>query len=183
VPHTAYLHRGLFRGVKKNEITAIVRRAADRVEAEFVGEPRPTGVMGRILAPRGGTVVHFDRFILPSIAQVEYALGEKNHLFVTSALTPISDFVTKLWAVVTFRTSIPSFLLRIVLTPLAKRIVAQDAIMLKRQTEAVQQFGSEQFVSTDVDLLGSHILRLLKSAERGEALDAVSTEERIRLIA
>ena len=40
VPHTAFLHRGLFRGVKRNEITAVVRRGADRVEA-LTGPPTP----------------------------------------------------------------------------------------------------------------------------------------------
>src|SRR5207237_3640078 len=45
VPHTAFLHRGLFRSGPKHPITAIVRRFADRVEAEYVGEPRPSGLL------------------------------------------------------------------------------------------------------------------------------------------
>jgi phenylpropionate dioxygenase-like ring-hydroxylating dioxygenase large terminal subunit len=185
VPHTAFLHRGLFRGVKRNEITAVIRRAKDRVEAEYVGEPRPTGLMGALLAPGGGTITHFDRFILPSIAQVEYGLGAKNHVIVSSALTPVSDFMTKLHAVVTFRIALPKFLLRLVLTPIGKRVAKQDARMLREQTEAVKRFGGEQYVSTDVDVLGSHILRLLRQAERGEAGDdgTVATEEHVRLLA
>lgn len=185
VPHTAYLHRGLFRGVRRNEITAIVRRHGDRVEAEYVGEPRPAGVIGRILAPQGGTITHFDRFILPSIAQVEYALGERNHVIVTSALTPVSDFETQLHAVATFRMMIPHAFLRLVLTPLARLVARQDADMLRRQTETVRRFGGEQFVSTDVDLLGPHILRMLRQAERGEAGEntASSGEERVPLLA
>lgn len=184
VPHTAFLHRGLFRGVKRNEITAVVRRAGDRVEAEFIGEPRPVGLIGRLLAPQGGTVTHFDRFILPSIAQVEYRLGE-NHVVVTSALTPVSDFVTQLHAVVTFRIRLPKILLRIVLTPLGKYIAKQDARILKEQSETVKRFGGEQYASTDVDLLGPHILRILRQAERGETGEepAAPFEERVRLLA
>src|SRR5205085_6702883 len=87
VPHTAFLHRGLFRAGPKRAITAIVRRFADRVEAEYVGEPRRSGLVGRLLAPRGGTVQHFDRFLVPAIAQVEYRLGD-SHLLITNALTP-----------------------------------------------------------------------------------------------
>jgi phenylpropionate dioxygenase-like ring-hydroxylating dioxygenase large terminal subunit len=182
VPHTAYLHRGLFRGVKRNEITAVVRRGAERAEAEYLGEPRPTGVLGSILAPGGGTVTHFDRFILPSIAQVEYALGERNHLVITSALTPISDFETRLFAVATFRTVVPAPLLKAVLLPIGKKVLEQDRRMLQAQTEAVQRFGGEQYVNTDVDLLGPHILRLLRQAERGEtpAQDDLH-EEQVRL--
>jgi phenylpropionate dioxygenase-like ring-hydroxylating dioxygenase large terminal subunit len=185
VPHTAFLHRGLFRGVKQNEITAVVRRKKDSVEAQFIGEPRPEGVIGRILAPGGGEVTHFDRFLLPSVAQVEYGLGERNHLLVSSALTPVSDFLTKLYAVITFRVALPRLLLRWVLTPIGKRIAKQDARILKQQTEAVRRFGGEQFVSTDVDLLGPHILRMLRQAERGESSDdsQPEVEERIRLLA
>ena len=182
VPHTAFLHRGLFRGVEKNEISVSVRRFKDRAEAEFMGEPRPKGWAGKILAPGGGTVEHFDRFIMPSIAQVEYKLGD-NHVIINSALTPVSDFVTRLFAVVTFRTRIPAFLLKLAMVPLAKRILNQDKWMLKKQTAAVQQFGSEQFVSTDVDLLGPHIWRLLKQAEKGETPKDEVFEHQTQLIA
>lgn len=71
VPHTAFLHRGLFRSESRGiTITAKVHRTADRVESEYVGEPRPPGLIGRILSPSGGIVTHYDRFILPSVAQV-----------------------------------------------------------------------------------------------------------------
>lgn len=182
VPHTAFLHRGLFRSGPKNKITAVVRRGPDRVEAEYLGEPRPTGLIGRVLAPRGGTVVHFDRFRLPSIAEVEYRLDD-NHLVVTTLCTPVKDFVTMMYSVACFRLRLPHAVVSAVLRPLAMKVVAQDLVMLKAQSEAVQRFGGEQFVSTDVDLLAPHILRLLKRAERGElgAEDAAPVEERVEL--
>ncbi len=169
VPHTAYLHRGLFRGAgKRNKIEVQVRRWHDRVEAEYIGEPRPPGVAARILSPSGGLVEHWDRFFLPSIAQVEYKLGTENHILVTSALTPVSDFVTKIFAVISFRVRLPGWLLKPVLEPLAMKIFKQDAEILQAQTEAIQAFGGEQFMSTDVDVLGREIWRLMKQAERGE---------------
>src|SRR5690606_23219160 len=102
---TGYLHRGLFRGGKKNRIRAVVRRYRDRVEAEYLGEPKPPGVVAKILAPHGGGIVrHWDRFFLPGVAQVEYATGEDTHLVVTSFCTPVEDLHTHMFAVVTFRT-------------------------------------------------------------------------------
>ncbi|HSD11579.1 MAG TPA: aromatic ring-hydroxylating dioxygenase subunit alpha [Candidatus Binatia bacterium] len=163
VPHTAFLHRGLFRGGPKRPITAIVRRFGDRAEAEYVGEPRPSGLAGRLLAPRGGTVVHFDRFLLPSIAQIEYRL-DQSHLVVTNALTPVDDFHTRFVSVASFRLPLPSILVRLILEPLAKRIFRQDARILRLQTEAVRRFGGESYVSTEADLLGPHMWRLLKQA-------------------
>ena len=35
----------------------------------------PEGLVARILSPSGGVVTHFDRFILPCITEVEYAIG------------------------------------------------------------------------------------------------------------
>jgi phenylpropionate dioxygenase-like ring-hydroxylating dioxygenase large terminal subunit len=184
VPHTAFLHRGLFRTGPKRPITAIVRRFGDRVEAEYVGEPRPSGLLGRLLAPGGGTVEHFDRFLVPSIAQVEYRLGE-SHLLITNALTPIGDFHTRFVAVASFRLPLPAVLVSAVLTPLARYIFRQDARILRLQSEAVRRFGGESYVSTEVDLLGPHMWRLLKQAEQSEIAAACAAapelEKRVEL--
>ena len=166
VPHTAYLHRGLFRGGDKNRIDVVVRRWADRVEAEYIGEPRPPGVIGKLLSPSGGIVEHWDRFFLPSVAQVEYKIGSENHIVVTSLMTPVTDFFTKLYAVISFRTRIPGRLIQPVVEPVANRIFQQDAEVLKIQTETIHQFGGEQYMSTDIDVLGRDIWRLLRQAER-----------------
>jgi phenylpropionate dioxygenase-like ring-hydroxylating dioxygenase large terminal subunit len=182
VPHTAFLHGGLFRGGRDPvEVEVVVRHGADRVEAEYLGEPRPEGLAGRILAPEGGVVSHVDRFILPSIAEVEYRLGD-HHLVVTSAFTPVGDFDTALHAAVSLRVRLPAPVVRAVLTPIANRIFAQDAEILRRQAESVQRFGGEHFASTELDVLGQHILRMLRRAERGEDGDApLPAEQRVRM--
>lgn len=168
VPHTAYLHAGLFRGTgKPHRVTAQVRRWEDRAEVEYIGEPRPEGVIGRLLSPSGGLVQHWDRFFLPSVTQVEYRLGEENHVVVSTAMTPISDFLTRMYAAIQLRVRVPGWVLKPALDPLAMRVLRQDADILRKQTETIQRFGGEQFVSTDLDLLGPHIWRLLRQAERG----------------
>lgn len=180
VPHTSFLHRGLFRGGRRNRVEVQVRRREHCVEAEFLGEPRPGGVLGRLLAPEGGTVQHIDRFLMPSIAQVEYRLG-RNHLTVTSLLTPAESFRTVMHAVVTARLPRAARALKHVIAPLAMYVVRQDAYMLKQQTGSVQAFGGEQFISTPVDVLGPHIWRLLRHAERGEAAPR-EVEERVEML-
>ncbi|APR76162.1 Hypothetical protein A7982_01509 [Minicystis rosea] len=178
VPHTAFLHRGLFRSESRGlTIQAKVSRTRDRAVAEYVGEPRPPGLIARILSPSGGVVTHFDRFIMPSIAQVEYSIGTENHILVDSVMTPISDFHTRIYAVVSFRTRLPAFLIRPFVKPLALRVFKQDAQILKKQTETIQAFGGEQFASTEIDVLGKHIWRLLKAAERGDGQVGDETDE------
>jgi phenylpropionate dioxygenase-like ring-hydroxylating dioxygenase large terminal subunit len=185
VPHTQFLHSGLFRAKNRGiEITAKVSRTADRVVAEYVGEPRPTGLVARMLSPSGGLVTHFDRFILPSIAEVEYSLGSENHLLVAAAMTPISDFCTQISSVTSFRLRLlPGWLIKLFLKPLALRIFAQDATILKTQSDNIRRFGGEQFASTEIDVLGRHIWRLLRGAERGDDLQKNDLhEETIRLL-
>jgi phenylpropionate dioxygenase-like ring-hydroxylating dioxygenase large terminal subunit len=171
VPHTAFLHRGLFRGGTPNEITAVIRRDADRIEAQYVGEPLPSGLAARILGigdSGGEAIEHYDRFIMPSISQVEYQLGN-SHLLATSVLTPLSDFATRFSTVITYRLPIPHLLLRAVFEPVARRILNQDAWILGRQTQAVRRFEREEYVSTKVDILGPEIWRMLEAAHRGDS--------------
>jgi hypothetical protein len=168
VPHTGFLHGGLFRtSRKRNEIEVVVRRRTDSVEAEYIGEPRPTGLVGRVLAPGGGTVVHFDRFILPCVAQVEYQLGNHSHVMVTSAFTPVEDFQTHMFAAVAFRSPLPAAAVKAAVLPIALRIFAQDTAILRMQTQSIHRFGGEQYVHTEIDVLGPHIWHLLRQAERG----------------
>lgn len=169
VPHTAFLHKGLFRGTGgTNVIDAVITRSADRVVTEYIGEPRPSGIAARILSPSGGMVTHFDRFIMPSIAQVEYGIGDENHVLVTSIGTPVEDFVTKLYAVVSFRMRIPGWAIKPVLDPVAMKIFSQDAEILDIQTRSIQHFGGENYTSTEIDLMGPQIWRLLKRASEAK---------------
>ena len=185
VPHTAFLHRGLFRGDSARQTIEVeVRRYHDRVEAEYFGESRPEGLLGKVLAPGGGTVRHVDRFILPCIAQVEYELGD-SHLVATTALTPMADYRTRLFGAVEFKLPfsklLPARTLGNALKPLALRVLGQDARALELQTANVQRFGTEQYVSTEIDVLGPEILRLLRQAERGARRPPRHEPERKRI--
>lgn len=178
VPHTQFLHKGLFRTDSRGiTIEAVVRASSDRVEAEYVGEPRPPGIVAKILSPSGGIVEHFDRFIAPCVTQVEYKLGSENHVLVTSALTPVSDSKTMLFNVVSLRLRIPIKTLAPVLEPLGLKIFQQDAVMLKAQTETIRRFGGEQFATTEIDVLGKHIWKLLRACERGPVSRGESLRE------
>ena len=170
VPHTSFLHGGLFRTAeRKNTIEVRIHRHADGAEAEFIGEPRPSGLVGRMLSPGGGVVEHFDRFIMPSIAQIEYRLGDSSHLLNTTAMTPITAYETRMWAVIQLRLPVPTKLVAPVITPLAMRILRQDASILRLQAKAIQRFGGEDFTSTEIDVLGPHIWKLLAAASNGDA--------------
>ena len=97
---------------------------------------------------------------------MEYRLGDASHLVVTTAMTPLDDLHTRLFSAVTFRLPLPVAVVRRVLTPVATRIFAQDARILALQAENVRRFGGERFASTELDVLGPQIWKLLRQAER-----------------
>lgn len=176
VPHTAFLHAGLFRGPdKKHVLDVVVRRDATSCEAHFHGEPVPRGLVGRLLAPQGGVVEHVDRFLLPGVAQVDYRLG-RWHVVTTSFLTPVAPTRTKLFSVVSFRLPLPGWLVALFVGPIARHIFRQDARLLAAQTKQLARFGGEAFVSTEIDVLGPHIARLLAGTAPAQA-----HEHRVRL--
>jgi len=172
VPHTAFLHGGLFRNdANRNAIEAVVKRWSDRVECEYIGEPRPSGLVGRILSPGGGVVTHFDRFYLPSVVEVEYRLGDENHVVVNGACTPVDDFDTRLYSVTCIRTRLPGWVVRPAVQPIALWIFGQDRTVLEAQTKSMHAFGGMAYASTEIDAVGPHILRLMRRAARGERGD------------
>jgi hypothetical protein len=179
VPHTAFLHRGLFRGGSTSaRFEAVLRvRSEGVVEAEYLGEKAPSGLLGRLLAHGDGTLCHVDRFLLPCIAQVEYGLGPYR-IFINTAHTPESETATRVYAVVTFKLPLPGWLARPFITPIANRVWRQDARMLALQTDTTRSLGGEQYAWTQLDVMGGAILRMLKEAERGEPLSS-QPEQRV----
>ncbi len=171
VPHTAFLHGGLFRNdsAQRNRIRCVIERTDAAAVCEYIGEPRPEGIVARLLSPSGGVVTHFDRFRMPCVVEVEYSIGAENHIVNAAALTPEDDHQTRLYSVVALRSRIPHWLLRLVVKPLAMRIFQQDAVLLRLQTASMRHWGQARYTSTAVDLLGPHILRLLTRAARGHA--------------
>ncbi|MEM7436267.1 MAG: aromatic ring-hydroxylating dioxygenase subunit alpha, partial [Myxococcota bacterium] len=111
----------------------------------------------------------------------EYRLSERAHIVTTAALTPRSPTVTDLFATVAVNVPIPNAVLRTIVKPSAMHIVRQDAVILQRQTEQVQRFGGESFVSTEIDVLGLRIKKLLRESVAGRLRDG-EEERRIKML-
>jgi len=167
VPHTAFLHRGIFRGGNPRPITAVRRPVEDGVEVQYLGEPVGMGPI-RLRDDAGRTFDHWDRFFLPSIAQIEYAVDGWFRIVNTIVHLPLSPFRTRAWFVVRFQSRLPAAVVRPVVLQRGKQILRQDARALARQTERIRGLGGERYASTDLDLLGNAIWHLLRHAERAE---------------
>lgn len=172
VPHTAFLHKGLHRGgTEQNEITATRKAIPNGLEVEYIGEPVGMGPIR--MSPDGeNAVTHFDRFFLPSIAQVEYRAPNWFHIVNTILHLPLSPLKTRCWFVVRYWTPLPEFVLRPIVWAQGRQIAQQDVEILGEQTKNATRFGGERYTSTDLDLLGPAIFQLMRQAEKAEGIGA-----------
>jgi hypothetical protein len=113
-------------------------------------------------------------------AQVEYRDGERSHLCATILHTPIHDTLTRAWFVQCIRLPLPKWLVRSFVGRKVDQVLRQDRDALRVQTDSIRRFGGERYASTELDLMGPEILRMLKQAERGLAVDEDAPERRVR---
>ena len=175
VPHTAFLHGGLFRKSGQGpRVQAERNDLPDGVEVRFVGEP---AAFGPLRLPNA-TFDHWDRFLMPSIAQIEYRVGDAVRIMNNILHLPLSAKRTRAWFVLRFRSPLPARALAPIIRARGKKILEQDVTMLEAQTANATRFGGERYTSTDLDLLGNAIWRLLRQAERaeGKAIEETSVE-------
>ena len=174
VPHTAYLHRGIFRGGgSAADVTAVRREVPGGLEVEFIGEP--VG-FGPIRPPGNRTFEHWDRFFLPGIAQIEYRIPGWLRIVNTILHLPMGPFRTRAWFVVRFWTRGPASVVRPIVLARGRGILGQDAGMLASQAETTRRFGGERYTSTELDLMGNGIWRLLRQAERADTGEPSAAE-------
>jgi hypothetical protein len=82
----------------------------------------------------------------------------------TAYITPLDESRQQAQVVVaTAPGSWPGWLKRWVLSPFLSTALRQDARILRLQAENIERFGGERFVSSELDLLRSHVLKLLES--------------------
>lgn len=166
VPHTAFLHGGLFRKSGQGpRVTAERTDLVDGVEVRYLGEP---AAFGPLRLPGDATFDHWDRFFLPSIAQVEYRVGDALRITNSILHLPLSATRTRAWFVLRFRSPLPASVVGPIVRARGHKILQQDVDMLEHQTRNIRRFGGERYTSTDLDLLGNAIWRLMRQAERQE---------------
>src|SRR5882672_4238663 len=167
-PHTAYVHKGWFRSHDARQLKAYVRTRGGVAEAEFENEPVSKSVITRFFYPRGRKPRHTDRFLMPSISRVDYEFGADHHFIISSACTPVGDWETQVYTVVTFCYGQIAPLIRLVFEPMARRILRQDVDILTLHGQQMRKLGGPCYAHVETDLLGIEIQRMRRRCERGE---------------
>lgn len=178
VPHTAHVHRGLFRGEESKEIEIEVRSGKDWIEGEFLGEERMDSWIGRLLVPAGSRIRHVDRFQMPYLTRVDYQMSESRQYVVMSQCTPEGPERTRVFTYLGFRFVPFGALIQLVFQPFAAVILKQDVEILRRQTEDLRRTGKPKFLYHETDVIARGIRDLLD----GKSLaDRAPERKRLRI--
>jgi phenylpropionate dioxygenase-like ring-hydroxylating dioxygenase large terminal subunit len=161
VPHTAHVHRGLFRGQESKEIEIEITSGEDWIEAEFLGEERMDSWIGKLLVPAGSRIRHVDRFQLPYVTRVDYQMSGKRQYVVMSQCTPEGPERTRVFTYLGFRFVPLGGLIRLVFQPFAGAILNQDVEILQQQTEDLRRTGAARFLYHETDAIARGIRDLI----------------------
>jgi phenylpropionate dioxygenase-like ring-hydroxylating dioxygenase large terminal subunit len=161
IPHTAYVHPGIFRTERHQRIEAAIERRGGSVRVEYVGETSNLGWFARFLNPSGAPIVHRDSFHMPNVTEVEYVFGPSRSIYIISQSVPEEDDSTLVYTTLTYDFGLVSRnpwldrITRRVLGFQGQRVIDQDLEALARQNAVIQKFGAD-FNNTSVDAI--HVL-------------------------
>jgi len=162
VPHTNYVHQGLFRSRESRVIELEISSGADWIQAEFLREERMESLIGRLLVPPDAAIRHTDRFMLPYVTRVEYSMGERRHYLVMSQCTPVTEERTRVFTYLAYRFEPLGGLVRAIFEPLSRRILDQDVEVIRKQTESLRRTGRPAFLYHETDAIAAGIRDLLQ---------------------
>ena len=167
-PHTVYVHTTWFRSREAKEVRARVVRRQDGVEVRFFNERKAKSVVSRLLFPSERKMTHTDCFLMPTTSRVDYSFGADRHFIITSQCTPVTEWETEVYTVITFRFGQIGRLVKLFFAPLARVIIRQDVKILRAQSEQLRRFGEARFTFVASDLVGPHIWDLWQNAGAAE---------------
>ena len=176
VPHTIFVHPGLFRNEDQKETKLRIHSEGDSVEVAFLDETPLAGLGPRLVFPRDTSMSHTDRFILPATTRVDYGFGEEHRFIITSQCTQRQESVVDVTTAITWRLPIPSFVVKPFLKFYCRRVIQQDVEVLDILGKQLKKFGNTM-THTRADVLGRHISRLRRRAAEGLHSNPRFTEE------
>ena len=166
IPHTAYVHAGIFRSRKNEKLTTSIVRKSGSVKATYRRERANLGIFSWFLNPTGREIVHTDSFYMPNVTCVEYIFGPNRHFIITSQSIPTSHDDTLVYTDLTFNYGIWNWIAPFFVKRQGQKIIDQDVEILNLQMDVIKHYG-EHFSNTPADLIHVFIESIRKDLEMG----------------
>lgn len=167
IPHTSFVHFGIFRTVQHQKIKMNIIRLNGSVTVSYYNETNNLGWYTKFLNSQSNNVMHYDNFHMPNITNVEYKLGENRHLNITSQSIPESDYSTLVYTDITYNYGRWNTLTQLLVWWTAQRIIRQDIKVLATQGEVIRKYGTH-FTHTPADTIHRFVESIHESLHHGK---------------
>lgn len=152
IPHTAYVHKGIFRSRRNQRLEARVERLGGSVRVDYRNETSNLGLFSRFLNPAQQEIAHSDSFFMPNVTCVEYRVGPGWHFVITSQSVPATEEETWVYTDLTYNFGPWNWAAAPFVKRLGQKVIDQDVGILGRQMEVIKRYG-EAFLNTPADII------------------------------
>lgn len=166
IPHTAFVHRGIFRSSRGEKLGAVVSRRGGTVHVDYRNERANLGTFAWFLNPRGAEIAHRDSFFTPNVTSVTYTIGTKTFV-ITSQAVPVGPQETLVYTDLTYDFGAFTALAAPLVRWQGQRVIDQDLEILALQGRVIDRLGRE-FCDTPADIIHRLVDSIREAIARGE---------------
>jgi phenylpropionate dioxygenase-like ring-hydroxylating dioxygenase large terminal subunit len=167
IPHTVYVHPGVFRVDRRQRFEMTVERRDGSVLVDYRNETDNLGWWTKFLNPGGHEIVHTDSFHMPNVTSVEYDFGPHRRFFITSQSIPEESDSTLVYTDVTYDYGWLNTLAWPAMYFTTQYIIDQDLDALALQQESIDKYG-EKFQNTPADTIHVFVESIRNALKEGK---------------
>lgn len=167
VPHTVFVHPGIFRTARGQAIRATVTREGGTVMVRYHGETDNLGWFAWFLNPGGHPIEHSDQFLMPNVTHVRYAMGPRRTFLITSQSVPVDDRETLVYTDLCYDYGWVTPLAAPIVRYQSQAVIDQDLVILRQQAENLARFGGG-FANTPADIVHVWVESIREALEAGK---------------
>ncbi len=177
VPHTAYVHHGVFRKPAQQQIRTTVSRQAGHVRVTYHGETGNLGSFSFLLNPGGREIEHEDNFYAPNITSVHYRLPNGYSYYITSQSVPVSEMETRVFTDISYDFGIFTPFAKWIARRQAQKVIDQDIDILNEQGSVIKKYG-QKFSVTRADIIHTLTEEIISTLADGAEISSLKDYSR-----
>lgn len=155
IPHTAFVHPGIFRTSRRQRLAARVERRGGSVVTTYRGETDNLGWFSWLLNPTGREIGHVDSFHMPNVTCVEYEFGPRRRFVITSQSVPVAPDETLTYTDLSYDYGWLNPFAGPVVRWQGQKVIDQDLEVLEDQMDVIKLHG-QKFSHSPADVI--HVL-------------------------
>lgn len=151
--HTHFVHPGLVRREgRRSLVTATYSPRRDGFQVDYQSAAPQSGLLNRLFESR--RTLERARFAMPGSIRLEYGYANGSNITFDLHFTPVTTEETDVFACVHVAGRwAPAWAVRLIAGPLLRRVVEQDARILRIQADNLRRFGPRHGASTSLDIV------------------------------